>query len=438
MNESANSEPNSWKSLIGGFRDGLRGTLRVGQTTKVLATTGFGWLRGERPPPAKLLRQTFENLGATYIKLGQFIASSPSLFPPEYTREFQGCLDSVKPLPFKVIRQTIEEELDLPLRQVYSSIDEKPLASASIAQVHAARLVTGQDVVIKVQKPGVQTVLITDFNFLYVAARILELFVPAMKRTSLAPIIGDIQRTMLEECDFLSEAKNLEEFAGFLAKTGNIMACVPKVYHEATTRRVLTMERFYGVPLTDLNSIRAVTKNPELTLIAALNTWFSSLTECHFFHADVHAGNLMVLNDGRVGFIDFGIVGRIDPKKWQALVGFMEAQMAEDWQRMAECMIVIGATDEDVDASVLARDLRNLVEGTMDLDPNQLMTPSIDDNEMNDIMFQMVEVGKRHGIRFPREFGLLLKQFLYFDRYIQILAPEMEMFGDERLMPLMH
>lgn len=427
----------SLSKLSSGLSDGLRGGLRVGQTTSVLAKTGIEWLRGDRPPPAKLMRQTFERLGATYIKLGQFVASSPSLFPPEYVREFQGCLDSVSALPYSSIKKIIAAEFDRPLEEIYASIDETPLASASIAQVHAAVLVTGEDVVIKVQKPGVQTVLITDFNFIYVAAKLLELFVPAMKRTSLSPIIGDIQRTMLEECDFLKEANNLELFRKFLADTNNSMACAPKVYPQATTSKVLTMERFYGVPLTDLDAIRSVTKTPELTLVTALNTWFASLMECQFFHADVHAGNLMVLNDGRIGFIDFGIVGHIAPEKWQALVGFMEAQMSEDWLRMAQCMVQIGATDEAVNPQVLAKDLRNLVEGTQELSPEQMMQPNLDDSDVNELMFSMIEIGKKHGIRFPREFGLLLKQFLYFDRYIQILAPEIDMFGDDRLNPLM-
>lgn len=415
----------------------LKSGLRIGQTAKVLTSTGvatgLGMLRGDRPPTPRLMRETFEKLGSTYIKLGQFVASSPSLFPDEYVREFQGCLDQVEALPFKYIQKTVERELGKPLAEVYEFVDEKPLASASIAQVHAARLLTGEDVVIKVQKPNVQTILLTDFNFLYVSAKLFEFFVPAVKRASLSAIVEEIQTTMLEECDFLKEANNIEEFRKFLSETHNTDATAPEVYHQQTTSKVLTMQRFYGVPLTDLESIRQYSNNPEMTLVAALNTWFSSLMQCQFFHADLHAGNLMVLTDGRIGFIDFGIVGRIKKGTWEALVAFMEAQMTQDYRTMALSMSEIGVCEKDVDTNVLANDLRHLIETANKIDPDVLMDPFSSENDVNDLMMSMISIGKTHGIRFPREFALLLKQFLYFDRYMQALAPDMTLFDDERI-----
>lgn len=420
-------------SLKNSFTTSLKSGLRVGQTAKVLTTTGIGWLRGERAPAPKLMRQTFEKLGSTYIKLGQFIASSPSLFPDNYVREFQGCLDQVEALPFSYIRETVEGELGQPLEAVYAHVDERPLASASIAQVHVARLLTGEDVVIKVQKPGVQTILLTDFNFLFVSAKLLEFFVPAVKRASLSAIVQEIQTTMLEECDFLKEANNIEEFRAFLVDTNNDMATAPRVYPAQTTTKVLTMERFYGVPLTDLDSIRQYTATPEMTLVTALNTWFSSLTECQFFHADLHAGNLMVLRDGRIGFIDFGIVGRIKSGTWEALVRFMEAQMTQDYRVMAEAMATIGVCDDGVNLDRLSNDLKHLIETANKLDPDAMLDPFASEAEVNDLMLSMIDIGKTHGIRFPREFALLLKQFLYFDRYIQILSPDLMMFEDDRI-----
>ena len=147
---------------MGTVTNSLKGAFRIGQTVSVLGRAGVNWVRGDRPPAPRLLRQTFESLGATYIKLGQFIASSPTFFPKEYVEEFQYCLDRTPSLPFSVIRKIIRDELGRPIEDVYSDIDPVALASASIAQVHAAKLVTGEDVVIKVQKPGVENILLTD------------------------------------------------------------------------------------------------------------------------------------------------------------------------------------------------------------------------------------------------------------------------------------
>lgn len=415
----------------------VKGAFRIGQTAAVISRTGVNWLRGERLPTPRLLRQTFEELGATYIKLGQFIASSPTFFPKDYIDEFQYCLDKTKPLPFSLMKKIMEDELKRPLTEVFASIESTPLASASIAQVHAAKLHTGEDVVIKIQKPGVENVLLTDLNFLYVGARILERLAPKLSWTSLSGIIQEIQRTMMEECDFYKEAKNLKEFRQFLLDTHNHEVVVPKVYEQFSTGKILTMERFYGVPLTDLETIRKYCNDPEHTLITAMNTWFSSLTQCAFFHADVHAGNLMVLNDGRIGFIDFGIVGRIKPGTWQAISDFISAIMVGNFDGMADAMVRIGVTDSQVNSSQLAADIENLYRRMDSMVPEYgaltMHSATQEAEEVNNILMDMVKIGEQHGIHFPREFALLMKQFLYFDRYVHILAPEMDMFMDDRL-----
>ncbi|PQA33959.1 ABC1 kinase family protein [Amnimonas aquatica] len=411
----------------------LKGLLRIGQTTTVLAATGLAWATGERPPLPRLLRLTFERLGATYVKLGQFIASSPSLFPADYVNEFQHCLDKTEPLPFAIMKDVLERELQRPLDEVFAEIDEIPLASASIAQVHAAKLVTGEAVVIKIQKPGVENVLLTDLNFLYVAAVLMERALPKLKFASLSGIVSEIQACMMEEVDFYKEAKNLEQFRAFLQKTGNTQATAPRTYPEASSLRVLTMERFYGVPLTDLETIRKYTKDPAGTLVAALNTWFSSLMMCESFHADLHAGNLMVLTDGRLGFIDFGIVGRIAPETWSSTMAFIESLSEGDFVKMADSMSVIGMTKRKVDKVQLAKDLEAIYGAATQVDPEQVVNALANDSEINKLMLEIVAVGERHGIRFPRAFALLLKQMLYFDRYIRILAPDMNLFDDERL-----
>jgi predicted unusual protein kinase regulating ubiquinone biosynthesis (AarF/ABC1/UbiB family) len=411
----------------------VKGYARIGQTAAIVAKHSTRWVFGEREANPRLLRHMFEELGATYIKLGQFIASSPTFFPQAYVEEFQLCLDRTQPFPFRIARSIIENDLERPLSQVFSFIDPVPLASASIAQVHAARLISGEDVVVKVQKPGVGNVLLTDLNFLYLSARIAEFIAPKLSWISVSAVVEEIQKTMMEECDFIKEANNLKVFRQFLDRTHNHDVVVPKVYEAASSRRVLTMERLYGVPLTDLETIRRYCDDPERTLINAMNTWFASLTQCEFFHADVHAGNLMALEDGRVGFIDFGIVGRISPGTWEAVSDFISAVMIGDFDTMADAMIRIGVTNEKASAPVLASELRRLFHKMDTMVPDSQIISFNGEEDVNNLLMDMIRIGEDNGIHFPREFALLLKQFLYFDRYVHLLAPELDMFVDERL-----
>lgn len=406
--------------------------------------------KGLDPPPV-LLRQLFEKLGATYIKLGQFIASSPTIFPAEYVLEFQKCLDQAPPVPFDTIRRTVESELGLALEDVFESVEQTPLASASVAQVHAAVLRgSRRDVVIKVLKPGVEDTLVTDLNFLYIASRALEIIAPDLARASLSAIAKDIRQSMLAEVDFRNEANNIEQFAAYLDSTGlRRIATVPSLYRQYCTKKVLVMERFYGVALTDLDAIQGITRgvDPEQVLINALNVWLGSVVGAETFHADVHAGNLLVLPDSRVAFIDFGIVGKIGQPTWRAIEAFLRASSSGNYDTMARALVTIGVTSEDVDIDAFARDLRALATSFESVNPELIVTAAsdgvgattmqasviTDDVALNKLLLELVRVGEDNGVRFPREFALLIKQILYFDRYTKILAPKLKVFEDDRV-----
>ncbi|XP_020101864.1 uncharacterized aarF domain-containing protein kinase At5g05200, chloroplastic isoform X2 [Ananas comosus] len=445
---------------------GPRGALRMAQGIQAVIGVGSEWLNdvskttststSSRVPTDMQLgllspiyvRKLFERMGATYIKLGQFIASAPTLFPAEYVEEFQKCFDRAPAVPFNQIEAILREELQRPLDSVYEYIDPVPIASASIAQVHAARLKnSGEDVVIKVLKPGIEDILVADLNFVYIIARILEFINPELRRTSMVAIIGDIKESMLEEVDFRKEAVNIESFRRYLENMGlGNQAKAPTVYRHCSTRRVLTMERLYGVPLTDLDSIRALVPDPELSLVTALNVWFGSLIACETFHADVHAGNLWLLRDGRIGFLDFGIVGRISPKTWAAMEIFLESFATENYESMASALVDMGATGKNVDVKAFARDLEKIFSSIQELDTEIFVATSrgpnatavsanvvMDERQMNALFLDLVRVSESYGLKFPREFALLMKQLLYFDRYTRLLAPTMNMLQDQRI-----
>ena len=395
--------------------------------------------------PEVILRKLFERLGATYIKLGQFIASSPTIFPEEYVLEFQKCLDETPPVPYSTIRKIIEKELGLNLEDVFESVDPEPLATASIAQVHAAVLRgSGKDVVIKVLKPGVEDTLTTDLNFLYIASRALEIISPDLSRASLADIVGDIRSSMMDEVDFRKEAQHVEHFARYLDSNGlrGIATC-PDLYKQYCTQKVMVMERLRGAPLIDLDAIRQTSRgDPEMVLVNALNVWLGSLLGAETFHADVHAGNLLILPDGRVGFIDFGIVGKVSQTTWRAVEALLRATTTGDYDTMAKALVTIGAADKEVDIKKFSRDLERLGESLGQIDTELVVsvedgataaTIAADNEAVNRLLIDIIRVGEENGVKFPREFALLIKQVLYFDRYTRLLAPNLKPFDDTRI-----
>ncbi|MBC2715121.1 MAG: AarF/ABC1/UbiB kinase family protein [Desulfobacteraceae bacterium] len=417
-----------YKELPSAVSLGFNSINRIRQTATALGKTGLDWVFDGQPSPPVLMRKTFERLGATYIKLGQLIASSPSLFPDEYVKEFHRCLDQTESVPFNQMHKILKNELGSGyMEEIFDDIDPVPLASASIAQVYAATLISGEDVVIKIQRPGVKNILSTDLNFLYYSAVILERLVPRLQHVSLAGILSEIRRTVFEECDFIKEAENIKIFSEFLKESGNKRVVTPRVYPHASSKRVLTMERLYGIPLTDREQFLASTDQPQMILGAAFETWLASIAGCELFHADLHAGNLLILEDGRVGFIDFGIVGRISEKTRKGVMSLIQAMIMKDYMIIAESMLIIGMTRKKVDTALLAKDLEDfynagesMAEETLPVyaaDPAYV--PDLDEPEQ--ILLEMVRIAEVHGIRFPREFTLLLKQFLYFDSYGDIL-----------------
>jgi aarF domain-containing kinase len=414
---------------------GVRSSLRLTQTLAKVTPYAIRWGLNRKLPPANEVRALFEALGTTYIKFGQFIASSPSIFPKEYVEEFEQLLDQTTSIPFGTIKKIISKDLKQPLSRVFRHIEPQPLASASIAQVHAATLVTGENVVVKVQKPGVQAIITADLNTVYVLVRLLEFMLPHTDSDALAGIVSEMYQAMIDECDFTKEAQHIESFRSFLNISDIKTVVAPKVYSKASGLRVLTMERFYGCSLTDSEATNKSQGDPSTALFEAMNVWFASLMNCDVFHADLHSGNMMLFEDGRVGFIDFGMVGRVSPQSWQAMLSLFKGLSDQNYALVAQSMLAVGMTRDSIDEQQLTDDIERIFLSMNNLDNDDLMASNSLNvpPAVNDVINTLGEVARNHGIRFPRSFTLLLKQFLYFDRYIQMLDPDANLFDDERI-----
>jgi predicted unusual protein kinase regulating ubiquinone biosynthesis (AarF/ABC1/UbiB family) len=381
-------------------------------------------LSGRKGVAPEMMRRAFEVLGPTYIKLGQLVASSHGLFPRRYTAEFQKCLDRVQPFPIEEVRAILAEELGRTPEALFAEFDEEPLASASIAQVHAARLRTGETVVVKIQRPRIAERVDADVRILKIGARVLALR-KAAELANPVGIVEDFDVTIHEELDFVREAANMDEFNRIMVELDHPDIQAPHPVQPLTTRRVLTMERLYGVRVDDVESIRRREVDAEDKLVLGLRAWFQCLILYGFFHGDVHAGNLMLLDDGRLGFLDFGIIGRFSLKQRQQVTAYIVAFATGDYKKLGEVMIEMGSVGAHVDLDAMAADLKEAYA--------PIMTLSFGDLKYGELLPSILRVSLKYKVRLPKEFVLVTKQMLYFDRYAKLLAPKLNIFSDPRL-----
>ncbi|MBL8633020.1 MAG: AarF/ABC1/UbiB kinase family protein [Myxococcales bacterium] len=380
------------------------------------------------------LRELFVRLGPTYIKFGQLIASSNGLFPERYVREFQKCLDRVPPEPWSVVKETLTRALGRPPEQVFASIDEEPLASASIAQVYAVTVLSGgvtQDLVVKVQRRNLPELVAADVSMLAFCADVLALL-PGVRAMNPQAVVAQFQQNIREELDFLGEASRMEEFNRIMAELGRPDVIAPKPYRPLCQRDVLTMERLHGVRVDDLDGLARIGISREQTearLIDGMHAWFSCMLRYGFFHGDVHAGNLMALGDGRLGFLDFGIIGRLDRTRRKQIASYLLGFATQDFHQLAKTMAAMGAVARKVDEAEwqqFATDLKLAFE--------PFLRGSLGGIDYSEVITKLIKVAEQHGAHMPSEFVLITRQLLYFDRYAKLLAPSLNLFADPRLL----
>ncbi len=396
----------------------------LGVALRGVGKVAWNRLRGRKRTGPVVLRRAFEELGPTYVKLGQLVASTEGIFPPSYSKELRGCLDRVSPLPFETIERVIREELQRPLAEVFSEIDKNPLASASIAQVHGARLRDGAEVVLKVQRPGIGASIAADVKILRAVAQLIA----ATPRGALAnpvAIVDDFAQTLSEELDFTREAASMEEFNRILRGLDQHEVVAPRVTSGLTSRRLLVMERFFGDRVDDFEALRSRELDMEAKLLVGMRAWFQCVVFHGFFHGDVHAGNLMALRDGRIGFLDFGVVGRLDDAQRRGVIDTLLCFAAGDFRKLAETWAKMGTCAPGTDLDALGRDLAAAYE--------PLLSSAVDAIKYADVLPAILRTAEKHAMSLPRDFVLITKQMLYFDRYARTLAPKLNVFRDPRL-----
>ena len=368
------------------------------------------------------LRKSAEALGPTYIKLGQIISSGEGLFPSELVEEFKKCRDQVPPEPFDVVRRTVEEDLGSRLEDVFEWFDTEALAAASIAQVHVARLRTGEEVVVKVQRPSVATLVRKDLRVMAWLAPLLVGRIPVAALANPPALVELFAETIVEELDFRTEADNMLDVATMLHDLKQDRYVVPRPHPELVTRRVLVMERMYGFNFDDVAGMRNAGIDTEDVVRTAMIAFMEGAVVEGVFHGDLHGGNLLVLQDGRTALLDYGIVGRLSGARRNAFLRLMLGATTNDVRGQMAALRDLGALPMDTDLDAVITDLR--------LDEEVIDPTTLSGEEMVAEVQRVVKAMLGYGAKLPKELMLYVKNLVFLDGAIARLAPELDLIGE--------
>ncbi len=348
------------------------------------------------------LRLSFEELGPTFIKFGQLLASRPDLIPDEYLEEMAKLHDQVKVLDFKVMSEVLEEELGTDYLKKFQSIDETPIGSASIAQVHSARLNTGEDVVLKIQRPGIVAKINDDLHVLYFIAELLEKYIPEVRPFNPVGMVDEYFKTLELETNFVVEANNIRRFIENFKDQPDII--IPQVYFDLTTEKVLVLEKLRGKPLSHQDSLKQEQINSEEIIKKGLRTYLKMVFVDGFFHGDLHAGNFFVMPGNKIGLVDFGVVGRLNHKTQTSIVNMLVALSKEDYVRLAYEYVDLAPFSEHVNVDLFAKDLQSIIAPYYGL--------TLKNVNVGRILMSSASIAARHGLSVPTELMMFFKSII--------------------------
>ncbi len=414
----------------------FRSYRRFGTIAAVLARHGFGgfvdrlFRRGKDKaaegldrgaasasglPSPRRIRLVLEELGPSFVKLGQLMSTRADIFPPEYIEEFKKLQDSVPGIPFQEVKGVVERELERPLEKIFAHFDPEPLAAASVGQVHKGRLFTGEEVAVKIIRPNIQKKIRQDIGLMYALAGRIERSFEMGRIIGAVNLVQEFERIIFRELDMLIEAGNIEKFAANFDEGDEIY--IPKVYWDLTSRSVLVMEHINGIKMDDVAAIRAHGLNPGEVALIGLRSFSRQLMKFGFFHADPHPGNTIVMYDGRVSLVDFGIMGYLDEEAMRQIANLFLGYAEHDYDMVMDALMDAGLVDEErMDLQAFRMDLKDVSE--------PFYGRSLQHISVKDVYDQVMQLVLKYRIRLPRNLLLLLKTFIQTEALGKILGSD--------------
>ncbi|MEM4244972.1 MAG: AarF/ABC1/UbiB kinase family protein [Candidatus Nanoarchaeia archaeon] len=357
------------------------------------------------------LRMAMEELEGTFIKLGQLLSLRPDLIPQEYCDEFSKLQDDVKPFPYEDVKQIVEEELKMPISRAFKRFEKQPLAAASVGQVHFAILKTGEKVAVKVQRPKMEEIFKTDIDILYHIAGLIEKYMPEIKEYNPKGIVEEFERYTRKELDYMTEARNIDIFYNNFKDNKKIK--IPKVYWDYTTKKVLTMEYIEGKKIGE-ETISKEKKRKVVKIIT--DSFIKQVLDYGFFHADPHPGNIFLMKNGKVALLDFGIVGRMEPRTRRKVENMLIGLINKDTNLLATSIIEVGIIEKGTNIEQLENDLAEHLGEYHNL--------SLKQTSISEFFYDAFTLARKYKMKFPTNFVLLIKAMATTEGFDKKYYPE--------------
>ena len=376
----------------------------------------------ERYSQPQRLRLAMEELGPTFIKLGQLLSTRPDVLGQEYIQEFSKLQDKVPAVSVEKVKEQIQRELGYPADELFAEFSEQPLAAASIAQVHRGKLKSGEEVVFKVRRPGITKIVETDIDVLMGLAYLIEQHVPAIAIYDPIGLVKEFRRSILRELDFTREGRTVDRFA--VNFTDNPTVYIPKIYWDYSGEIVLTLEYVPGIKISQLDELKAEGYDLKEIARRGADAFLKQVLDYGLFHADPHPGNIFVLPDQVICMLDYGMIGRLGQDLKEQLLDLLQALLEKDVDRIISHLLYSGELTDTADLKNLKRDLHDFIEDYYDL--------VLQDIKIGRLFSEFIEILTHHQIHYPPDYMMLAKALVIMEGVGRQLDPEFNMIAHMR------